>query len=75
MDIFNLSEKGLLNSLSTIHSLKSGKQGCIYNSKKLLVFTKIGGVFQPNICEKGIFSMPEIKYAYPLRQGVQCPGI
>ena len=47
----------------------------MYNSKKLLAFVNIEGVFQPNIREKGICSMPRIKHAYPLRQGVQCPGL
>ena len=40
------------------------KKRHIYNSKTLLVFANIGGVFQPNI------RMPGIKHAYPLKQGV-----
>ena len=54
--------KGSVNSLFNIHSLKSGKRVHLYQQKKLLILAKIGVVFQPNISEKGIFSVPEIKH-------------
>ena len=57
-----------LHSLVNIHSLKSGTKRYIYNGKKL-VFVKIGDVFQPYIHERDISSVPEIKHAYPLKQG------
>ena len=53
--------------------IKIWKKGYIYDSKKLLVFAKTGSVFQPNIREKGIFSVPDNKHEYPLRG--QCPGL
>ena len=64
MDLRNCL-KGV-SKFSFFLSLKSGKT-THFEQQKLLIFAKMEGVYQPNIRENGIFSVPEIKHGYALR--------